>query len=47
VVVGLVITTLTDRPASFKAAGHRTSADCKLSTRQLLVHSWPHTLLAR
>jgi len=47
--VCLFITTLTDRPASIKAACQRSrkSADCNCSTRQLLLHSWPHTLLAR
>jgi len=36
VIVGLFITTLTDRPASFKATGHRSrySADCNWNTRQ-------------
>ena len=50
-IVGLFITTLTDRSASFKAVGHLPfrdiSADCNWSTRQLLLHASIHTLLAR
>jgi len=46
---GLFITTLTGRPASFKAARHhsRLSAGCNWSIWQVLLHSWPHKLLAR
>jgi hypothetical protein len=43
VIVGLFITTLTDRTSSFKAAGHRSRYFCRLQ----LVQQGSYTLLER